>query len=53
MVQEGDSVRSLGRRVEHALNGRFQYCQLLIDRQTERIAEGLDMLRRSLLLWKL
>ncbi len=42
----------VGQKMEHDLNGRFQYCQLLIDRQTERIAEGLDMLRRSLLQWK-
>jgi hypothetical protein len=42
----------VGQKMADALNGRFRYCQLVIDRNADRIVEGLDDLRQSLLLWK-
>ena len=41
----------IARKMGDALNGRFRYCQLVIDRDTDRIVEGLNELR-SLLRWK-
>lgn len=42
----------IGQKIAQALGGRFRYCQLVIDRDSNCIVEGLEDLRQSLLLWK-